>query len=203
MAEKKTKSSKTLYFSYGSNMNGKQVNARCSNKPVALAVAKLSDYKVAFFGYSKIWDGAVETVITAPGHEVWGVVYELSLSDRDKLDDCQDVRIDGTGNFFQYPSEVVDADGKTYKVLFYKKDVLGEPQKPSQEYLDFIVEGAIERGLPASYIEELRGIVTKKASYQVPYVKKSLREALAGTPCECGDLRASMGGPGLKPPKKD
>ncbi len=202
MAEKKTKSSKTLYFSYGSNMNSKQLNARCSGKPAALAVAKLEGHKVAFFGHSKTWDGAVETVISAPGHEAWGVVYELSLGDRDKLDDYQDIRLDGTGSYFQYPSEVEGADSKRYSVLFYKKDLLGEPQKPSQEYLDFIVEGAVERGLPASYVDELRGIEAQKASYPVPFVKKTLREAMGGAPCDCGDLRASMGGPGLKPPKK-
>jgi hypothetical protein len=37
---------------------------------------------------------------------------------------------------------VIDTEGKTHPVLIYKKGVLGAPQKPSRECLDFIVEGA-------------------------------------------------------------
>ena len=77
------KPSELYYFAYGSNMNKEQIHARCAN-PKVIAVAKLPHHRVAFFGYSKTWDGAMETVIPAPGQEVWGVIYELNFSDRDQ-----------------------------------------------------------------------------------------------------------------------
>ena len=172
------KPSELYYFAYGSNMNKEQILVRCAN-PKVIAVAKLPHHRVAFFGYSKTWDGAMESVIPAPGKEVWGVIYELNFSDRDRLDACQDVRLDGTGAYFHYPARVADTVGKTRAVLFYKKDILGTPQKPSREYLDLIVLGALEHGLPASYIEGLRRIESKKAEFDVPWRKNSGRKVFS------------------------
>jgi cation transport regulator ChaC len=192
------KASELHYFAYGSNMNMKQIQARCT-RPELIAVARLAQHRIAFFGHSKVWDGAIETVVPAPDHDVWGVIYALPFSDRDRLDSWQDVRLDGTGAYFHYPARVTDTQGQTHTVLLYKKDQLGKPRKPSREYLECIVQGAVERGLPAEYIEELRQMDAKKAEYPVPRLGKFSRELLAGTSCsDCGDLRVSKGGPGLK-----
>ncbi len=181
------KPSELYYFAYGSNLNKEQILARCAN-PKVIAAAKLPHYRVAFFGYSKTWDGAMETVIPDPGQDVWGVIYELNFSDRDRLDACQDVRLDGTGAYFHYPARVTDTEGKIRTVLFYKKDILGTPEKPSREYLDFIVLGALQRGLPASYIEGLRHIESKKAEFDVPKRRNSSRELPRETYCsQCRD----------------
>ena len=181
------KHSELYYFAYGSNMNEEQILARCAN-PKVVAVAKLPHHRVAFFGYSKAWDGAMATVVPSPGQEVWGVIYELNSSDRDRLDAWQDVRLDGTGAYFHYPARVADTEGKTRTVLFYKKDMLGTPGKPSREYLDFIVLGALERGLPSSYIEGLRQTESRKAEFDVPRRKNFGRELLLESYCsQCGE----------------
>ena len=82
-----------------------------------------------------------------------------------------------------------------YSVLLYKKAKLGNPQKPSEEYLNFIVQGAVERGLPSAYVDQLRGVETKKAKFVVPRPRKSARQAVPGDECgscgsaeEAGDL---------------
>ena len=68
------------YFAYGSNMNLQQIRSRCS-RPVALAVARLANHRLAFYGHTNIWDGAMETVEPEPCHEVWGVIFRLSRLD--------------------------------------------------------------------------------------------------------------------------
>lgn len=155
------------YFAYGANMNASQMHARCS-APKVIAIARLAGCRVGFFGHSKIWDGARETVVSEPGHDVWGVVYEIGNPELERLDAWQDVRMDGTGSYFHYPARVRGLDGLTYTVLFYKKDILGEPKKPSKPYLDFIIAGAEEKRLPAEYIRELRAVEAGPASYPVP-----------------------------------
>jgi gamma-glutamylcyclotransferase len=180
------------YFAYGSNMNKEQIFARCA-QPKVVAVAKLPRYQVAFYGYSKVWDGAVETVIPASDLEVWGVIYDLSSSDRDRLDDWQDARLDGSGAYFHYPARVTDKDGKIYNVLLYKKDNLGIPQKPSQEYLNFIIQGAVDHELPSGYLETLWRIESRKAEFNVPRQKPSSREPVSGGDCsQCGDVQDSV-----------
>jgi hypothetical protein len=183
-------SSELYYFAYGSNMNQEQISARCS-KPKAVAIAKLPSHKLAFFGYSVTWDGAEETVVPAPGHDVWGVVYELSPSDKENLDDAQDARMDGSGSYFHTPSSVTGQDGSIYPVLLFKKDNLGTPAQPSQEYLNFIVQGAEARELPAAYVKTLQAMESRKAKYVVPRPKKTIRELAPDSGCSaCGDAPA-------------
>lgn len=175
------------YFAYGSNMNASQMHERCY-APKVIAIARLANHRVGFFGYSRVWDGAQETVVSAPGHDVWGVVYETSNADMEKLDACQDVRMDGTGSYFHYPARVLGVDGLTYTVLFYKKDILGEPKKPSKPYLDLIIAGTEEKQLPAEYIEKLRAIESKAASYPVPRRPAFNRGSLQASDCStCSD----------------
>lgn len=177
-----------LYFAYGSNMNPQQIKTRCLGAEV-LAVARLVDHRLAFFGSSTVWDGALETVVPAPGRDVWGVLYALSPLDADSLDAWQDARFDGTGAYFHFPVVVVDVLGQCHEALLYKKDLLGRPQKPSREYLEHIARGAETRGLPPEYIDNLRGLAAQKASYPVPIPQRWDGDVPRGTTCgDCGSL---------------
>jgi hypothetical protein len=158
---------KFYYFAYGANMNPEQIGMRCAN-PQVVAAAWLDDYRIGFFDYTKIWDGALETAIPDPDGRLWGVVYELNGADREKLDAWQDARMDGAGALLSLPGRGNGADGTRYRVLFYKKDQLGAPCPPSRQYLEFIVQGARARDLPEDYIERLNRIETREAAYPVP-----------------------------------
>lgn len=173
------------YFAYGSNLNLTQMKQRCSN-PKVLGIARLPGYRVEFYGYSDIWDGAQEAVIIDPESEVWGVVYELQFSDWDQLDMYEDVRLNGTGAYFHYPVDVIDTQQGIIDAIMYKKNILGEGQPPSAEYLDFIIQGATEQGLPAEYIAILQNRKTKPASYTVPVVKRSKFNWISATCGDCG-----------------
>lgn len=156
-----------LYFGYGILLASARVAALC-NRPEPVATARLKDHRLAFFGHLAAWDGGGETLVHQPGGEVWGVVYRLSLSDAEALDAWRDVRMDGTGAYFQYPGTVVDAQGVAYSVLYYKKNDCRDPQPPSEEYLAAILAGAAERGFPEAYRAELARTATRKARYPVP-----------------------------------
>jgi len=155
------------YFVYGSNMNPAQI-ADCCGSAVPIGVARLANHRLAFFGHSAMWDGAEETVVPQPGEEVWGVLYNLSFSQADRLDEWQGVRPDGAGPFFLFPVFAVDLQGVSHAALLYKKDYCGEPGLPSDAQRDNIVVGARAQGVPEEYVDLLRGIPVKKASYPVP-----------------------------------
>jgi hypothetical protein len=172
------------YFAYGANMNLAQMKQRCSS-PKVLGIARLPGYKVGFYGYSAIWDGAQETVIPDWRSEVWGVVYKLQFFDCEQLDVYQDVRFDGTGPYFHYPI-MVEIQQATLGALMYKKNILREAQLPSTEYLNFIVQGATEQGLPEGYITLLQNTQTKPASYDVPIARKSKLSYISAMCGDCG-----------------
>ena len=182
------KTSEFYFFAYGSTMNQEQILAR-GVKPVVVGIARLPHHRIAFYGYSRTWDGAMETVVPASGQEVWGVIYELTLTDWDRLDASQDVRLDGTGTYFHFPDWVTDTEGRSHAVLLYKKDILREPLPPSREYLEVIIQGALKRGLPSWYVEELRRLDSRPADFKVPREGKLGPDLQLENSCSgCDDL---------------
>lgn len=174
------------YFAYGSNMSLAQMQQRCLN-PKVIGIARLPGYRVEFYGYSAIWDGAQETVVADPNSEVWGVLYELQFFDREQLDMYVDARFDGTGQYFHYPLDVIDSEQRAIDAVIYKKDKGGEETSPSTEYLNFIIQSAKEQGLPAGYITLLQNRITKPAAYAVPLVRKSKFSYMNATCGDCGE----------------
>jgi len=173
------------YFSYGSNMNLRQIGSRCS-RPFAIGVARLADYRLSFYGHSETWDGAIETVEPSPGDEVWGVMFSLGRLDWERLDDWQGARMDGGGMYFHSPAIVTDQSGQEHSVRFYRMDVQGDARDPSVEYLEHIARGAAENGLPAAYIEALMKRKADRASYNVPLRSNTNLAKFAGISCaEC------------------
>ena len=73
------------YFTYGSNMDYKQMMKRCPDSKY-FGVGFLQDYKLAFTRYSPKWDSAVADILVSPGDVVWGLIYILNNDDLEKLD---------------------------------------------------------------------------------------------------------------------
>lgn len=156
-----------LYFAGGINMNSWQMKLKCSQFQT-LGVYRLPGYRLAFFEHSTVWDGGMETLVPDEQSDVWGVLYELTPYSWDELDNCEDVRLDGTGAYFHYPVEVFAADGSATPAIIYLKSRWGKEALPSLEYMKIVLEGASTQGLPAAYLEELRRIQAKPAAYPVP-----------------------------------
>lgn len=179
-----------LIFSYAANMSPELIASRCS-RPEFCTVARLPGHALAFFDYSKRWDGGAATFIDSPGENLWGVVYRLSFWDAERLDCWLDVKLDGTGDYFLFPTDVIGVDGTTYPVLLYRKFYHGGPQQPpSDGFLSTILEGAVFHGLPDPYIEKLRQIMTHKATFPVPRIFEREQSPAFGTvSCDCGALK--------------
>ena len=175
------KTPKSLYFAYGSNMHPEQIQKRCAH-PERVAVASLDGYRLGFYGHNPVWDGGFETIVAAPGERLWGVVYALTNSNWECLDQWQDARMDGTGSYFHSPAEVVDVEGNRYETLLYKYDVRGAVAPPSEGFLAYILEGARQQNLPESYLQSLAAIPANPSGYAVP--RSSAFKPFLGDPCE-------------------
>lgn len=157
----------TLLFAYGAAMNPNQTAAlRCD--PALVAVARLPNHAVAFFGHSEVWDGGFETLVEREGAETWGVIYALAPSELDRFDVWRGVRLDGGGAYFHMPTEVFGQDGARHEVLFHRKAVMGPLRLPSIGCRDYLADGAATRGLPEAYVAALRAMDAVPARYPVP-----------------------------------
>ncbi len=130
------------YFTYGSNLNRKQLAERCSDsKP--LFKATLHDHKLIFAGWSRSWDGSVASIEPSPGASVVGGLCEISERDRDSLDGCEGY----PAIYDRIHVEVETEDGNQVEAMTYIKVDRSQQSQPSQQYLAIIRSGYEDWGL--------------------------------------------------------
>ncbi|MCM2370457.1 gamma-glutamylcyclotransferase family protein [Aporhodopirellula aestuarii] len=143
------------HFAYGSNMSTLRLRQRC---PSAVVIAagyvigrRLRFHKIGQDGTSKAdahWTGD-------EGDLLYGVVYRCHLRDRATLDRCESL---GVG----YNATAVDVhliDGsERHRVFLYEAlpTMIDSSMRPAAWYVDHVLRGAAEHGLPLDYQARLR-----------------------------------------------
>ena len=152
-----------LYFAYGSNLDWDQMRERCTS-PVFLFKAQLpGGYRLAFTRYSTKRRCGVSDVVEDPQGTVWGVVYEFGDDDLARLDRSEGYREGRSANSYWRRSITVVKDGlpgHEFDVESYFAEQQPDTPRPSQDYVDHIIRGAIYWELPADYIAGLTKIPT-------------------------------------------
>lgn len=149
------------YFAYGSNLLANRIHV---NNPTAVrkGIGKLENYHLDFISFVKYWNGAIATIVPAPGEIVWGAIWEISLTDLPRLD-----KQEGRA-YIALDVEVILPDGNKTKCRTYQHTTLPEKRvdlkflpenrRPSWIYLKTIIKGAEESGLPQDYQSFLKNI---------------------------------------------
>lgn len=138
-----------FYFAYGSNMNLEQMEYRCPAAKVAGTV-RLEDYRLAFCGGSA--GNGVATIFPEKGSQVEGVLWEITPECEQSLD-----RYEGYPRLYgKQTVRVRDKAGMQMDVMAY---VMNAPYKdnlssPSRLYLDGILEGCRENGIPQKPVRD-------------------------------------------------
>lgn len=143
----------TFYFAYGSNMSQGQMRNRCSSAQFVCR-GQLREHRLGFTRHSVGWGGGTADVLAAPDAVVWGAVFTLSENDLELLDHDEGVprayvRVHGT---------VVDDAGQLLTAWIYVVAEKRPHVPPTRDYLDTILRGAREAGLPGEYIAGLEAI---------------------------------------------
>ena len=147
-----------LYFAYGSNMLVPRMQRRC---PSARMIGRAS---VA--GYRLVWDKAGRDgsgkagMIPDPEHLVEGVLFEIALEERGKLDVFEDAVGDDPG---YRPAEDLTLDGDARGVLraltYLPVAARRSPGLlPYDWYKALVVAGAVQHALPADYVARLESV---------------------------------------------
>jgi 5'-nucleotidase len=157
----------TWYFAYGSNLSLDRKAARTGAVRQALR-CRLPGYRLCFNKRPSNGDGAYANIVQDPASSVWGVAYLCDEQAISTLDRCEGV---GGGDYRQELVRVIADDGEESVALTYVAglDHLCDGRLPSDEYLDLVLEGARQHGLPGDYVglvEALgRGTLRKKVLY--------------------------------------
>ena len=146
--------SRHLYFAYGSNLKLRQFQRRCPGSTVA-GRARLPCYRLAFTRYWTKRKGGVADIVAEPEAEVWGVLYDVDDEGMASLD-----AFEGVPRAYRRETvTVTDDEGVEREAETYIANKTGE-FAPGREYLDLIVTGGREHGLPDEYIRSVEAVKT-------------------------------------------
>ncbi|XP_067303997.1 gamma-glutamylcyclotransferase [Pseudorasbora parva] len=164
-----------LYFAYGSNLLKERLQLKNPSATIH-CVAKLKDYKLVFGNHkgvaSQRWQGGVATIEQSSGDEVWGVVWRMNMSDLESLDRQENVKM---GTYSPMEVSVSTNDQDLHCRTYIMNSCVYAP--PSPQYLQVIVMGAEQNGLPEDYQEKLKSIETNKYEGHLP-VMDELKKAV-------------------------
>lgn len=119
-----------------------------------LGAAELRDHRLAFTRRSLRTGTGVADVLAAPGASVWGALYELDGTQLAAIDEKE-------GNGWAYERRavrVIAGDGELEAFVYAVIAPDAEHVQPSREYLQALLEGARERGLPEDYVAALAAV---------------------------------------------
>jgi len=145
-----------LYFAYGSNMSTPRLRQRVS-VAATRGVASLRGHSLRFHKLGKDGSGRADAVVTGNlADVVFGVLFELSNPELERLD-----RVEGRGYVRATRELSLPNDTSAAAFAYFAvQDSIVEGLLPTASYLEYIVAGALEHGLPVDYIEALERIPT-------------------------------------------
>jgi hypothetical protein len=139
-------------FAYGSNMLLVKMRTRAPSA-TSLGAARLDQFALRWNKRSKDGSGKCAIEETSnPKDSVWGIVYELTLADRERLD-----RFEGVGHGYERRDVTVLLEGNQRRVSTYLATDIDHSLRPYVWYKEQVVVGAARHGLPPDYVRTLEG----------------------------------------------
>ncbi len=179
-----------LYFAYGSNMDEIAMAQRCS-KSTVIGPAILHRHRIAMMA-----EGYV-TVVRDPRAKVYGLLWDVALSDVRALDRYENVQ---TGLYSKILQPVKRMDGEGVRPLQQALVYVGSNDAGGAAqagYLEMIVNDAARLGFPAGYVAELEKLARsgqsgRKERTSSPANRRSASRALPGGPQRDSDGRIKV-----------
>ena len=139
------------YFAYGSNMLTRRLRKRTPSA-VAIGAGFVEGYRLTFDKISSDGSGKCNIEPTTElGDRVYGVLFTIATDEADELD-----RAEGLGRGYRKSDlRTAGPTGEQYAVA-YIADRTDPLLQPYDWYKQFVVLGAIEYELPASYVRWLQ-----------------------------------------------
>jgi gamma-glutamylcyclotransferase (GGCT)/AIG2-like uncharacterized protein YtfP len=131
-------------------MDPAQMAERCPHSPLR-GSGWLEGWRLAFGGEELGWEGALATVVEESGQRVFVVLYDLSASDKESLDQWDGASL---GYYRRAKVRVETMDGDVLAWLYVLNAYEGG--LPAARYLGIVADAAESAGAPADYVKALR-----------------------------------------------
>ncbi|NEQ36143.1 MAG: gamma-glutamylcyclotransferase [Okeania sp. SIO3I5] len=154
---------KFYYFAYGSCMCPVDLKRTFAENtyPYVIGPGKLKGYRIGFYRYSEKRKCGVLDVVKDPNSTVEGVLYNLPLRLRDRLDEREGVKFDFIKEIHcgVYRPETVEvySRGELYSGVstYVVVDKSSQELAPNDWYFNVVLRGAVTCGLSEEYCWKL------------------------------------------------
>lgn len=142
-----------LYFAYGSNMCLQRLQVRAPSARL-IAQGRLRQHSLRF--HKESVDGSAKCDAYFTGKEndvVYGALLALNAMDRAALDICE-----GLGKGYEMKEVLIEHNRGTSPAYMYYATRINADLKPYDWYKRLVLCGALQHGLPETYIDCIRQI---------------------------------------------
>lgn len=146
-----------VYFAYGSNLLGNECRHTAPNAQDH-GRAFLPGYRLAFTKHSITRQGDAATITPDANSMVWGYTYRLTDADKDRVQQRE-----GGYDELQITVYLAEEEGESTRLrafTYIARTACPKQCGPPKDYLDLIINGATERGLPQEYQDGLARHIT-------------------------------------------
>jgi hypothetical protein len=162
------------YFAYGSNMQRATLSGRRGIACTRAFAARVPGWRVVFDKPPLIPIGeAFANVIPDPEGVAFGVLFEITAADLEHLELTEGVLI-GNYNRVQVNAHPLAEAASVIEAHTLTSTRRDASLLPSPRYMDLVIEGASEHGLPPDYIAFLRTVPTGAESVQAKLLRPML-----------------------------
>lgn len=166
------------YFAYGSNMQRATFCGRRGIDFDRAVAARLTGWRLVFDKPSLLpVDEGYANIVPDPASAVLGVTYEVSSEALEAIDLSEGVLI---GNYDRcvVPIGALDGGALPSEAFTLTSERRKPNLLPSTRYMALLIEGAIEHGLPAAYVDFLRAVPARAQSRAAQALQPFLDSAL-------------------------
>ena len=145
------------YLAYGSNMAEARLRRRIPSAR-RVGVVTLSGHRLSFDNAStKDGSGKCAALVSASEEDrVLAVLYQMAAAEKPMLDHYEGVGVEYRDAFVPVPLP----DGQLADALIYYPTNLSPGVRPYHWYKEHVVRGALENGLPDTYVAAIRAVVS-------------------------------------------
>jgi len=161
------------YFAYGSVLSLRHLAEWAGEHGVDPRLfaqgtaAVLRGYELCFDVESKFWGGRVANVREREGGAVHGILFEIPEEAKEAVLRKEGVAT-GLSQEIGVAVEVAGKPAVAAHAFVARPERRGAPGAPSARLMSYLIEGARERGLPQSWVEELSRHAASAAPPSMP-----------------------------------
>lgn len=147
------------YFAYGSNLSLKRIRNRIDVQK-SDGIYMLPAHDLRFHKQGRDNSAKCDAYYTGDDADnVLGILYEIDPAGKSVLDKIEDL---GSG-YAEKEVTVYSHDGEAaFKAFTYYAILRDDGLQPYRWYLEHVITGAVEAGMPPEYIEQLRNVAARE-----------------------------------------